>query len=113
MLEEERKAGWLEWAPALEQLERKHGKVYRSRIGVIAKVKNGKRKIRLVHDLRRSGVNALIKVQERVVLPRVSDVAVDALDLTARTGGDAVDYMTADFKDAFIHSDVVGGLGPG
>ena len=100
-LESEKQAGWLEWAPDLASLEQKHGPTFRSRIGVIAKEKQGRRKIRLVHDLRRSGVNSRIKVRERVVLPRLTGVVDDARELMAKTGAAAVDYMTADFKDAF------------
>ena len=73
-LRRERDVGWLEWSPNLQGLEAKHGKATRSRIGVVAKLKSGKHKIRLVHDLRRSGVNAQIRVGERVAVPRLIDV---------------------------------------
>ena len=42
---------------------------------------DGSTKIRLIHDLRRSGINARITLHERIVLPRLTDVARDALDL--------------------------------
>ena len=54
LLVKERAAKWLDWAPDLDTLERRHGPVVRSKIGVIAKLKGERRKIRLVHDLRRS-----------------------------------------------------------
>ena len=44
-------------------------------IACIIKQSHGKEKVRLVVDMRRSSVNGLMTVKERVVLPRVSDVA--------------------------------------
>ena len=101
LLEKERAAGWLDWAPTLATLERKHGPIHRSKIGVIAKLKGGRRKIRLIHDLRRSGVNARIKTSERVVLPKLTDVVEAAMSLMKKTGSTEIEYMTTDFRDAF------------
>ena len=66
------------------------GQIFCSRSGVIAKMKHGRRKIRLVHDLRRFGVNSCIKVRERVALPRLTDVVNNAHDLMAKIGASAV-----------------------
>ena len=53
-----------------------------SSIGVIVKRKpGGGYKYRLVHDLRRSGVNSKITVLERLVLPRLKDAIEDAVSL--------------------------------
>ena len=68
---------------------------------MIAKQKGGQLKVRLVHDLRRSGVNEKVVVQERVVLPRATDVVCDALDLMELHGTPEVEYFVLDFKDAF------------
>ena len=76
----------------MEALERKHGPIHRSKIGVIAKMKGGRRKIRLIHDLRRSGVNARIKTSERVVLPKLTDVVDSALSLMQKTGTTEIEY---------------------
>ena len=57
-----------------------HGPITCSRIAVVAKRRSGELKVRLVHELRRSGVNVKEKTHERVVLPRATDVVSDALD---------------------------------
>ena len=101
MLRSERAAGWLEWAPTLAALESKRGPIHRSRIGVIAKTKSGKRKVRLIHDLRRSGVNARSKTHERVALRKLTGVVGDALELVKTTGAANCDFTTSDFQAAF------------
>ena len=58
-------------------------------------------KVRLVHDLRRSGVNAKVRLCDRLVLPRVGDVLEDLLDLLAAHPGADIELTVADFKDAF------------
>ena len=55
-----------------------------------------------MHDLSRSGVNHRVRLPERVVLPRLSDV----MDQTLRLLRDCPDgmelgYMVLDFSDAF------------
>ena len=81
VIEAKLELGRLEWAPTLDVLTKKYGDIARSRIAVVAKEKQGKLKVRLVHDLRRSGVNDRVVVHERIVLPKATDVVVDALDL--------------------------------
>ena len=49
---------------------------------MVTEGKHGK-KYRLIHDLRRSRVNALLKLRERLVLPRLADVIDSILDLLA------------------------------
>ena len=60
------------------------------------------KKVCLIHDLRRSAVNARIHLQERLVLPRMSDVISATLDLM-ETGYDVehLSFLVADFSDAF------------
>eukprot|EP00435_Cladocopium_sp_Y103_P028266 s2421_g7.t1 len=56
-------------------------------------------KTRLVVDCRRSGVNGLMVIRQRVVLPRVSDVAVDWKALQQQ--GEPIEIAVVDFCDAF------------
>lgn len=76
-----------------------------SRIAVIIKTRaNGTIRVRLVHDLRRSGGNGLVtKYEERVVLPRLIDAVNDALSMLRERSGphERVWLFTLDFKDAF------------
>ena len=46
-----------------------------TQMACIVKMKEGVEKVRLVVDMRRSGINGLMKLYERVCLPRVYDVA--------------------------------------
>ena len=74
-----------------------------TRLACIVKQKeDGSEKVRLIVDMRRSGINGLIFLTERVVLPRIADVAdsVEALVKGARQG-DSVEAMISDVKDAF------------
>ena len=60
----------------------------------------GKPKVRLIMDMRRSGVNGIAKVSERIVLPRPGD-AVQAMRHTI--GADSQgELMKSDFADAFL-----------
>ena len=84
---------------ALEQKVRKE--VY-SKIGVIAKRQGERTKIRLIRDLKRSGANQLVRLTERIVLPRISDVITDTLDIQgALKPGEDLEAMVLDFADAF------------
>ena len=75
-----------------------------SRVGVLVKQKGDKCKVRLTHDLSRSGVNHRIRLPERVVLPRLSDVIKSTAALLAtRSPGIDVELLVLDFRDAFKH----------
>ena len=93
--------GRLDRAPSLNELSAQCGDIARSRIAAVAKEKHGQTKVRLVHDLRRSGVNERVVVRERVVLPRATEVVGDALDLLEATGETEAEFFVLDFKDAF------------
>ena len=68
------------------------------------KVKQGKTKTRLIHDLRRSGTNSQVRMQERLVLPRMSDCLEDTLDLM-----DTMDpIIPMDTMDSIIPMDAMG-----
>ena len=55
-------------------LTAKYGELVLSKIACIASDRDGKQKVRHIRDLRRSAVNARIRLQERLVLPRLPDV---------------------------------------
>ena len=73
-----------------------------TKLACIIKIKDGKEKVRLVVDMRRSGINGLMALRERVILPRVSDVAesVHALFLKNNRSPNC-EFFISDFKDAF------------
>ena len=73
-------------------------------MGVISKIKNGALKLRLIHDLRRSGVNQLVQMRERVVLPRLSDLIADILAVIGMLeDGEDWECLVLDYADAFKH----------
>ena len=80
-LRRERDAGYLEWSEDLHDLERCVGKLRPARIAVLVKQTGEAKKVRIIHDLRRNGSNALVSFHERLVLPRLRDVINGAMDL--------------------------------
>ena len=76
-----------------------------TRLACITKTKeNGEVKYRLVVDCRRSGVNGLSSVRERVILPKMTDFVKSAHHLLTVVDPHSMDEMelfSADFKDAF------------
>ena len=104
-------SGWTRTFSTLEEVkEYVKGEPVLSRLGVIKKMKNGKWKNRLVVDSKRSEVSGATRKFERTMLPRGLDVCHDTLDLMAsskhiigsREGEAAVEFLIADFKDAFF-----------
>jgi len=94
--------GFVDWSTDRKTLDCKYGPLVQSSIGVIVKNKKDGKKVRLVHDLRRSGVNQTIKCSERLVLPRLRDAVEDAMVLfESLEPGEQVGLMSLDFKDAF------------
>ena len=81
LLQEEYRQGRILWRKTRAELCKLRGGFTHNRIGVIAKLKDGKTKYRLVHDLRRSGVNSKVTTHERVILPRANDAKDDILGL--------------------------------
>ena len=101
-LRKELGAGYLRWAATREELEKDLGELVLSRVGVIVSTKDGRRKLRLIHDLRRSLVNSKVILEERLVLPRLSDLVDDVLDLLESCKkGESVTLFSGDFRDAF------------
>ena len=75
-----------EWHPNSVALEARHGQVSYSRIGVIRKIKDNAVELRLMHGLRRSGVNQKVCMTECIVLPRIVDVTMDILSVSKEKG---------------------------
>ena len=74
-----------------------------SKLACIIKVKrDGRTKIRLAIDFRRSGVNGRVRASERVVLPRIAEVLSYGVWLLSNAEhGEDVELMVRDFRDAF------------
>ena len=103
-------AGYLDWSQSRYTLECSFGELVLSKMGCLVSEKDGRVKIRLIHDLRRSLVNSQVIVEERLVLPRLSDLIRDVLDLLdLLEKGESVELFGGDFKDAFkqlfVHAD--------
>ena len=91
--------GYMVTGPSEESLRVTRDALVPSKIAVIVKLKpDGTQKVRLVHDLSRSGVNHKVHLPERVVLPRLADVMEQSLRLLRDcTDGMEVKYMVLDF----------------
>lgn len=73
-----------------------------TKLGCIIKQKeDGSEKVRIIVDSRRSGVNGMVYLRERVVLPRMTDITSAWYRLMSSHHGQTVEAMSADFKDAF------------
>lgn len=103
-LEKEMAKGFLEWSASKEELESRYGVIIPSRMAALVKSKNGATKVRLIHDLRRSGVNAMARVPERIVLPRLRDAIDSAIGVAkGLREREVIEFVVLDFKDAFKH----------
>ena len=75
-------------------------KVVLSKFALITKYRaDGTPKYRLIWDFLRSEVNEAIRLNERIVLPRLQDAVVDALCLLREHG--LVEWAVLDIQDAF------------
>ena len=70
-----------------------------NKLGVIVKEKGDTRKARIIWDLKESSVNKLCNQAERIILPKLSDVTHDALEIFRRKGKPS--FLAVDIKDAF------------
>ena len=104
-LAKEAAKGYLVWSSDRQRLEREVGPLHLSKMAVLAKHKDGCVKLRLIHDLRRSGVNAKARIPERIVLPRLWDAVQDMLYAARCANGkpSLVEVAVFDFSDAFKH----------
>ena len=92
--------------PNWDAVRRRWGEVAVSKLACIVKEKDDKTvKVRIIIDFLRSHVNKAVKMQERAVLPRLKDVALDLIDLIEKGGLDEaerpLELLAVDFKDAF------------
>ena len=80
----------------------KSSEVILNRIGLVSKQRSDSSwKHRIMWVLRRSGVNSLTRQTERVILPRLEDVANDIMNLTRSSGKDErVFLLSTDIVDA-------------
>ena len=85
---------------SVEEAEKAVGKkIVFNKLGLIVKERDGKRKARIIWDLKESKVNALCSQGERILLPRVSD-AIKSSNNVFRSGG-SPSYLAIDIRDAF------------
>ena len=97
------KKGFAKFYKTWEDVIYEHGKVLSSKLACMVKVReDGTLKVRDVIDLRRSGYNLLVKMVERIVLPRTKDLVDDALSMMeANVLGTEMWALVSDFADAF------------
>lgn len=73
-----------------------------TQLACIVKEKDGKEKVRLIVDMRRSGINGQMKLFERTVLPRLHDVAASVQELfKIMSPEEQLEFLVIDFSDAF------------
>ena len=79
-----------------------------TKLACIIKQRGDVEKVRLLVDMRRSGINGLMDLRERIVLPRISDVADSLRHIVRdpRNRGCTPEFMIADFSDAFYTLEV-------
>ena len=96
-------AGHVEVIGSWKQVQERWPDARATKIATLVKARqDGTNKIRFIVDMLRSGINALTKADERIVLPRGADLVRDILDLLECQSG-KVEILTADFSDAFLN----------
>ena len=95
--------GYAVWFTNWTQVRQRYGDILVSKLACITKPRSdGTEKARLVVDLRRSGYNSCVVVEERIVLPRLKDLVEDVLAWQAGLHpSGAVTFLLADFEDAY------------
>ena len=98
-------AGFVEVFPTWDALRKECPDVVVSKVAALTKLKeDGTIKLRIIVDMLRSMVNAFVKLEERIVLPRLFDVVVDLLLLLGVAlghPGEIVEMLVMDWSDAF------------
>ena len=80
-----------------------NGEPVMSKLALITKIQGEKLKLRLILDCLQSGVNAMTKQLERILLPMVMDIINDTLDLTTvLVKEEVIEYLVLDYTDAFF-----------
>ena len=73
-----------------------------SKFHVLLRRKRGKKKLRLILDLTRSGMSKRTEKSHRIVLPRISDAIHDALTLLSDVEHpQQLEWLVLDFEEAF------------
>ena len=72
-----------------------------NKLGVVVKVKDGVKKSRIIWDLKESHANMACSQGERIILPRLNDVAEAAVDIFKR--GSEPWIAAVDVRDAFMN----------
>ena len=95
--------GFVTKCPTWADVKRRFGNVVVSKVAAITKLReDGTTKLRLIIDMLRSGVNAHVRLHERIVLPRIVDLLADLLALLGSTDRPAdIDMFVLDWADAF------------
>ena len=98
--------GFAERIADTAELKERFGDIRAPKVAVVAKVKkDGTKKVRLIVDMPRSGTNGDIVARERLVLPRMTDLAESTVDLIELQRGEAkvdkCEMFAFDFSDAF------------
>eukprot|EP00435_Cladocopium_sp_Y103_P018360 s1353_g4.t1 len=99
--------GFCHLVDSLEEAEKELGRApIVNKLGLIMKFKETEtgekiKKARIIWDLRRSGANATCRQSERILLPRLLDVAAHAL--SQYRAGKQVWMAAVDIKDAFLN----------
>lgn len=95
-----------------ETLSAEYKGVIVSKLAAITKIKpDGTVKLRLIVDMLRSGLNKFVKLNERILLPRIRDVIKDVMSLLGQENSeeDEVELAVVDFVDAYqtigVHPD--------
>ena len=92
--------GWIKQFESYSELHAFLGEdVTLSKFGIITKVKSGRVKERLILDAKASGISAVATKRERVILPRLLDVARNTSEMLARSR--EAELCLLDFADAF------------
>jgi hypothetical protein len=78
-------------------------KVLVSKLAAIIKPRpDGTEKVRIIIDMLRSGINAFVRLSERIVLPRLRDVVANAMWMMGQClEGEEIEQVVIDFSDAF------------
>ena len=89
----------------LEEVVELHGKVIVSKVSAIVKMRpDGTPKLRIIIDMLRSMVNTYVRLEERIILPRLADMISDLIALSGALEegkGQYIDMSVLDFSDAF------------
>ena len=96
-------AKYATWYDSWDEVLRQWGDVLVSRLAAIIKEKaDGSLKVRIIIDMLRSHLNEFVKLEERIVLPRLRDMLEGVMwQVLHLQPGEEVEQLVTDFCDAF------------